>query len=148
MISAHADPRTVVAQVVDTIGIGPAQFNIHKVMHFDSLGLPLWAPTSSVYAATKAAVRSMARTFSSAYVSRGIRFNAVSPGPIETPIWNRGGIPLEAVEGTKKAITELNPMKRCGTLDEVCAVVTFLLSPESTYMLGAEIVVDGGMTQL
>jgi NAD(P)-dependent dehydrogenase (short-subunit alcohol dehydrogenase family) len=108
----------------------------------------LGGETSSVYAATKAAVRSMARTFSSAYVSRGIRFNAVSPGPIETPIWNRGGIPLEAVEGTKKAITELNPMKRCGTLDEVCAVVTFLLSSESTYMLGAEIVVDGGMTQL
>ncbi len=109
----------------------------------------LGGETSSVYAATKAAVRSMARTFSSAYLSRGIRFNAVSPGPIETPIWNRtGGIPPEAVEGTKKAIAESNPMKRYGTLDEVCAVVTFLLSPESTYMLGAEIVVDGGRTQL
>ncbi|MNT80526.1 Glucose 1-dehydrogenase 2 [compost metagenome] len=91
----------------------------------------------------------MARTFSSAYVGRGLRFNAVSPGPIETPIWSRpGSIPSEAVEGTKKAVAEGNPMKRYGTTDEITSAITFLLSSESTYILGADLVVDGGVTQL
>lgn len=102
----------------------------------------------SVYAATKAAVRSMARTFSSSLLPRGVRVNAVSPGPIETPIWGRGGLPAGAVEGTKKAFAEANPMGRYGTTDEISAAVTFLLSSESSYIVGTELTVDGGMNQL
>lgn len=105
-------------------------------------------PQSSVYSATKAAVRSMARTFSAAFVSKEIRFNVISPGPIETPIWDRGGIPSEAVAAIKQAIAESNPMKRYGTSEEVAAAITFLLSPESTYIMGIELLVDGGMNQL
>jgi len=105
--------------------------------------------SSSVYGATKAAVRSMARTFSGAYVSRGIRFNAVSPGPIDTPIWERsGGLPGESVEATKKFVAESNPTKRYGTAEEVAAAVAFLLSSESSYILGSELFVDGGVNQI
>jgi len=104
--------------------------------------------TSSVYGATKAAVRSMARTFSGAFVDRGIRFNAVSPGPIETPIWSRGSLPANAVDATKNAIAQSNPMKRYGNPEEVSAAVTFLLSSESSYVLGTELFVDGGANQL
>ncbi len=103
----------------------------------------------SVYGATKAAVRSFARTFSTEFVSQGIRFNVISPGPIETPIWSRpGSLAPEAVEATKKAIAEQNPMKRYGTPAEAAATVTFLLSSESSYTLGSELFVDGGLTQL
>src|SRR3954447_10675839 len=102
-------------------------------------------PTVSVYGATKAAVRSMARTFSSSTLPLGIRVNAVSPGPIETPIWSRpGGLPEE----TKKAFAEANPMKRYGTPEEVAGAVAFLLSSESSYIAGAELMVDGGFNQL
>lgn len=104
---------------------------------------------TSVYGATKAAVRSFARTFSSSYVKQGLRFNVVSPGPIETPIWGRdSGWPAAAVEATKQKMAESTPMKRNGTPEEVAAAVTFLLSPESSYILGAELFVDGGKNQI
>ncbi|MNT33436.1 2-keto-3-deoxy-L-fuconate dehydrogenase [compost metagenome] len=104
----------------------------------------------SVYGATKAAVRSFARTFSSAYVEKGLRINSISPGPIETPIWSRpdGAIPADAVQGTKAAVADTVPMKRYGTTDEISSAIAFLLSPESTYILGADLVVDGGMIEL
>jgi NAD(P)-dependent dehydrogenase (short-subunit alcohol dehydrogenase family) len=104
---------------------------------------------SCVYGATKAAVRSLARTFSSSYVAKGIRFNAVSPGPIETPIWGRlGGLTPDAVDATKQKMADSTPIKRNGTADEVAATVAFLLSSESSYILGAEIFVDGGKNQI
>jgi NAD(P)-dependent dehydrogenase (short-subunit alcohol dehydrogenase family) len=103
---------------------------------------------SSVYGATKAAVRSFGRSFSAEFVSRGIRFNVISPGPIDTPIWERGGLSAGAAAARKQAVTNANPMKRYGTPDEVAAAVTFLLSPDSTYILGVELIVDGGGNQL
>lgn len=107
------------------------------------------SPTSAVYGATKAAVRNMARNFSAAYLERRIRFNVVSPGPIETPIWNRPhSFPAGHEDAVKLAVAAQNPLKRYGTKDEVTAAIAFLLSPESTYILGAELLVDGGVTQL
>lgn len=105
---------------------------------------------SSIYGASKAAVRALARTFSSSFLDRGIRFNVVSPGPIETPIWSRdaGKIPLSVIEETKMRMAESTPMKRNGTPEEVAAAVCFLLAPESSYILGAEIFVDGGKNQI
>lgn len=106
-------------------------------------------PDSSVYGATKAAVRALARTFSSSYVGRGIRFNVVSPGPIETPIWDRSpGVPAEVVASVKQKFAEATPMKRYGTAEEVAAAVSFLLAPESSYILGVELFVDGGQNQI
>ncbi len=100
------------------------------------------SPFSSVYSATKAAVRSMARTFSGGLIERGVRVNAVSPGPIETPIWD--GFDPKRIEAMKQA----NPLKRYGKPEEVTGAVVFLLSDESTYIVGAELYVDGGLSQL
>ena len=106
-------------------------------------------PLATVYGATKAAVRSMARTFAASLVERNIRVNAVSPGPIETPLWYKdgnmpAGMTSKIIEETKLT----NPMKRFGTPEEVAAAVTFLLASESSYITGSELFVDGGVTQL
>lgn len=69
-------------------------------------------------------------------------------GPIDTPIWERGGLPADVAAARKEAITKANPMKRYGTPDEVAAAIAFLLSSDSTYILGVELVVDGGGNQL
>ncbi len=113
-----------------------------------SIANQLGNPTMSVYAASKAALRSLARTFSAELVERGIRVNAVSPGPIETPIYERLGLPPEAQKEMAAAFTEQVPLKRFGAADEVANAVLFLSSPESSFVLGHELVVDGGMTQI
>lgn len=113
-----------------------------------SVANQLGSPTMSVYAASKAALRSLARTFSAELVERGIRVNAVSPGPIETPIFGRLGLPPEAQDEMAASFAEQVPLKRFGSAEEVANAVLFLSSPESSFVLGAELVVDGGMTQL
>jgi NAD(P)-dependent dehydrogenase (short-subunit alcohol dehydrogenase family) len=105
-------------------------------------------PGSSVYSATKAAVRSFARTFSAELVHRGIRVNAVSPGPVATPIFGRMGLPEEVAAGMEGQMAAEVPLKRVGQPDEIARAVLFLASEDSSYVVGAELVVDGGMTQL
>ncbi len=102
----------------------------------------------SVYSATKAALRSLARTLSAELVGRGIRVNAISPGPIATPIYGRLGIPEDELDGLAQHFTEQVPMNRFGEADEIANAVLFLGSPESSFVLGHELVVDGGMSQL
>ena len=102
----------------------------------------------SVYSATKAAVRNLARGLSAELVERGIRVNVVSPGPIETPIFGKFDIPEEELEKMAQGILCQVPMKRMGSADEIAEAVLFLSSSASSYVLGAELVVDGGMTQL
>jgi NAD(P)-dependent dehydrogenase (short-subunit alcohol dehydrogenase family) len=101
-------------------------------------------PGGSIYAASKAAVRSFARTLGAELVGRGIRVNSVSPGPIETPIFDRGELPPDAAAQIKKAMVERNPMKRFGTTDEVVAAVLFLASDGASYITGVDLLVDGG----
>jgi NAD(P)-dependent dehydrogenase (short-subunit alcohol dehydrogenase family) len=108
----------------------------------------LGMPGSSVYAASKAALRSLARTLSAELTGRGIRVNAVSPGPIETPIFGRMGLSAEEIEGFGQNIMQQVPMKRLGQPEEIAKAVLFLASSDSSYVLGTELVVDGGMTQL
>src|SRR6266567_4339890 len=104
--------------------------------------------TTSVYSATKAAVRSLARTFASELVDRGIRVNVVSPGPIATPIFGRTGLPQAAVDEFIAGIKSAVPMKRLGTPEEVGNAVLFLASPEASYITGVDLNVDGGMGQV
>lgn len=102
----------------------------------------------SALAASKAAVRSLARSWSAELVSRKIRVNCVSPGAIDTPIFELEGQGAEQTEETKKFLASQIPAGRMGTVDEIASAVLFLASDESRYMLGAEITVDGGFAQI
>jgi NAD(P)-dependent dehydrogenase (short-subunit alcohol dehydrogenase family) len=101
---------------------------------------------TSVYAAGKAALRSMARSFSRELLPRGIRVNAISPGPIDTGILEKLMTEAAAEQFTAQVLAD-NPMQRFGTLDEFAGAAAFLAF-EATYTTGAEFTVDGGRTQL
>lgn len=109
-----------------------------------SLGMPV----SSVYAATKAAVRSLARSLSAELVDRGIRVNALAPGAIQTPIGTKMNTPPELLMEFGARMMGRVPMKRMGSAEEVARAALFLASDESSYVLGVELAVDGGVTQL
>jgi NAD(P)-dependent dehydrogenase (short-subunit alcohol dehydrogenase family) len=104
-------------------------------------------PAFSVYSATKAAVRSFARTWSTDLKDRKIRVNAVSPGPIDTPIFNTLGTEKEIAQ-MKEGLTSSVPMGRIGTSDEIAKAVSFLASGDSSFVTGTELFVDGGMAQI
>jgi NAD(P)-dependent dehydrogenase (short-subunit alcohol dehydrogenase family) len=103
---------------------------------------------ASVYAATKAAVRSLARTFAAELVGRGIRVNVVSPGPITTPIFGKTGLPQAALDEFSNQIKAEVPMKRFGTPEEVGHATLFLASGEASYITGVDLNVDGGLGQI
>ena len=113
-----------------------------------SINAYIGMPNSSVYAASKAALITLARTLSAELVGRGIRVNVVSPGPVETPIFGRLGLPPEALDEIVKSIQSQVPMKRFGKPEEIAKTVLFLASDDSSFLLGTEIVADGGMSQL
>ncbi len=102
--------------------------------------------TSSVYAASKAALRSLARTLSGELIAKGVRVNALSPGPISTPIYSKLGLPPEALQQMSDAILAQLPAGRFGTPLEIAKAAVFLASDESTYSVGSELVLDGGFT--
>lgn len=102
----------------------------------------------SIYSATKAAVRSLARTLSAELVGQGVRVNVVSPGPIDTPIFGKLGLPEDAVKQMAEQILGKVPAGRFGAADEVAKAALFLASDDSSYMLGENLLVDGGMATL
>ena len=103
-------------------------------------------PMGSIYGASKAGVRSLARSLGHELVGRGIRVNVVSPGPIETPLFTRtGGMPKEAIPAMKEQWAERNPMKRFGSADEVAGAVLYLASSDASYVTGVDLLVDGGL---
>jgi len=106
-------------------------------------------PAFSVYSASKAAVRSFARTFTSDLKDRKIRVNAISPGVIPSPGYGSAlGMTEEQVKQYADSAAGDTPLGRVGTLDEIAKAVSFLASDESSFITGIELVVDGGMTQV
>jgi NAD(P)-dependent dehydrogenase (short-subunit alcohol dehydrogenase family) len=113
-----------------------------------SIGSSKGFEETSVYSATKAAVRSFARTWTADLRHRKIRVNAISPGPIDTPIFNNLLQNEEQSEQFKKNIVNTVPMGRMGSPDEVAKAVSFLASDDSSYITGIELFVDGGLAQI
>ena len=109
-----------------------------------SKGLPM----NSVYSATKAAVRSFARTWTTDLKGRRIRVNVVSPGSIDTPGLSDLLASSDTGEQRKKMISSSVPLGRFGTPDEIAKAVVFLASDDSSYVAGAELFVDGGFAQV
>lgn len=113
-----------------------------------SINARIGMPNTSVYAASKAAVISLAKTLSAELLPRGVRVNVVSPGPVATPIYNKLGLDAKALEATAAQIQSQIPLGRFGTPEEIAATVLHLSSTESAFIVGTEIVADGGMSQL
>lgn len=113
-----------------------------------SINAHIGMPASSVYAASKAALISLARTLSGELLPRGIRVNVISPGPIGTPLYGKLGLDAATLESTAAQIRNQVPLGRFGTSEELASTVLHLASPESAFIVGTEIVVDGGMSQL
>jgi NAD(P)-dependent dehydrogenase (short-subunit alcohol dehydrogenase family) len=106
------------------------------------------AENMGIYAATKAAVRSFARTAAAELKTRNIRVNAVAPGPIATPIFGRSGLTEEQIEGFKAGIAASVPLHRLGRPEEIAGAVAFLASDDASYITGIELNVDGGLGSL
>lgn len=140
------------------INIKGAYFTIQKALPLLNDGASIILNTSvadskgtigaSAYSATKAALRSLARTAAAELAGRGIRVNTVAPGPIVTPIFGRTGLSQEAVDEFAKEVISKVPMKRFGQPEEVAGAVAFLASQDASYITGVELNVDGGMGQI
>lgn len=102
----------------------------------------------SVYSATKAAVRSFARSWTTDLKERKIRVNAISPGPIETPIFGKMGLTEEQAAGFGAAVVPQIPLGRFGAASEIAKAALFLACDDSSYVTGIELTVDGGMAQV
>ena len=105
-------------------------------------------PNATVYSATKAAVVNLAKTLSTDLLSKKIRVNTLSPGPIETPIFSRMGGTAEETKQMSEHMASMVPLKRLGTGLEIAKTVLFLASDDSSFIIGSDIAVDGGVAQL
>ncbi|QHV99765.1 glucose 1-dehydrogenase [Spirosoma endbachense] len=105
-------------------------------------------PNHAAYSATKAAVRSLARSFSAELLDRKIRVNTLTPGPIDTPVFHSVTSNADEAKAMMEAMGNFTPVKRIGTSDEIAAGAVYLASDESSFMLGAELLLDGGLRDL
>jgi NAD(P)-dependent dehydrogenase (short-subunit alcohol dehydrogenase family) len=153
-----ADTTEAIYDEVFTTNLKGLYFTVQKAVTYlndnaaivlnSSFLAELGYPGTSVVSASKAAVRSLTKTFAAELASRGIRVNAVSPGAIATPFHRRTGLPEEVVAANAQKFINQIPMQRFGTPEEIAKAVLFLSTSDSTYILGAEIAVDGGIAQL
>jgi len=159
---AHAKPFELVTEAefdeMVTVNFKGVFFTIQKALPLLPKGASVIITTSitnqigsrnfSIYGACKAAQRSLVKSLGLELIERGIRINAISPGPISTPMYGRIGLPDEVEQMVKTEILNKSPIKRFGEPGEVAKVALFLASDDSSYIVGDEIVVDGGMSLL
>lgn len=126
----------------------PILANPASIVLNTSINARIGMPNSSIYAATKAALASFVRTLSGELIGRGIRVNAVSPGPIATPLYDKFDMPEADRKAMAAAIQSQIPAKRFGKPSEVAQAVVFFASDESAFTVGSELVIDGGMSNL
>jgi NAD(P)-dependent dehydrogenase (short-subunit alcohol dehydrogenase family) len=110
-----------------------------------SINAHIGMPNTSVYGATKAALLSLTRTLSGELIARGIRVNAISPGPIATPLYSKLGLSEADLKATSEALQNQVPAKRFGKPSEIASAVVFLASDESAFTVGSELIIDGGL---
>jgi NAD(P)-dependent dehydrogenase (short-subunit alcohol dehydrogenase family) len=122
----------------------PVFNNPASIILMTSINSHIGMPNSSVYAASKGALLSLARTFSGELIGRGIRVNAVSGGPIATPLYRKLGMGQTELQGLQKQI----PAGRLGLPAEIAEAVVYFASDASAFTVGSEIVIDGGMSNL
>lgn len=113
-----------------------------------SVNAHIGMPNTSVYGASKAALLSLARTLSGELISRGIRVNAVSPGPISTPLYSKLGLSEADLKTVAASIQNQVPAGRFGKPSEIASAIVFLASDESAFTVGSELLIDGGMSNL
>jgi NAD(P)-dependent dehydrogenase (short-subunit alcohol dehydrogenase family) len=124
--------------------MGPGSVIILNTSWLNRVG----TPGLSLLSASKAAVRSFARTLSAELLPRGVRVNAVSPGAIDTPIRRRGGATADDVRAANEKLAARIPVRRLGEAEDIAYAALYLASDLSRYVVGAEIVVDGGFSEL
>ena len=113
-----------------------------------SVNAHMGMPNTTVYAATKAALLSLARTLSGELIGRGIRVNSVSPGPIQTPLYGKLGFSEADLQHIASSIQGQVPAGRFGQASEIASAVVFLASDESAFTVGSDLMIDGGMGNL
>lgn len=126
----------------------PLLTNPASVILCGSTSAHIGLPQSSAYAASKAGLLSLARTLSAELAARGVRVNGLSPGPTETPAIGKLGLPPEQQRAMQDDIRKLVPIGRMGTPWELAKAAVFLASDESRFVVGTELLVDGGVANL
>ena len=126
----------------------PVLANPASIVLTGSINAHIGMANSSIYGASKAALLSLARTLSGELASRGIRVNAVSPGPIATPLYEKLGLAKEDLKAMSEALKGQIPAGRFGSPHEVAEAMVFLASDEAAFTVGSELVIDGGMSNL
>jgi len=124
----------------------PLPSNGGSVLFTTSVGAQKGVPNYCVALATKGATAALVPALAAELAPRGIRVNAIRPGPIDTPAFDKLGLPPEAIAGFRQMIPERVPLRRLGTAEEVAEVAAFLASPAARYITGTTIDVDGGMS--
>ncbi len=135
-------PILATKEAIPYINDGGTILFTNSIVHqkgFDGLG---------VYSATKGALRAYQRVLTSELKSRGIRVNSIAPGPIDTPIYGKMGLPQDVVEEMGKGFAQQVPLGRFGTSEEIAKSALFLASEDASYINGVELEVDGGLSQV
>ncbi|MBB5190422.1 NAD(P)-dependent dehydrogenase (short-subunit alcohol dehydrogenase family) [Silvimonas terrae] len=113
-----------------------------------SINAHIGMPNTTIYAASKAALVSLAKTLSAELLPQGVRVNVVSPGPVATPLYGKLGMDSDTLNSVAEHIRSQIPLGRFGTPEELASTVLHLSAPESAFIVGTEIIIDGGMSQL